>query len=58
MISTISFDTITARISDHNPIIHHDVLFWNIMMRGKTRLRDGAVSYNNGFGIEESESQY
>lgn len=51
-------DVIQAGISDHHPIIHNGVLFWNIMMKGKTRNHNGITSYNNGFGIVESENQY
>lgn len=48
-------DAITAKVSDHHPIIHNGALFWNIMMQGKKR---GEHEYNNGFGLEESEAQY
>jgi hypothetical protein len=51
-------DVIASSVSDHHPVIHHEALFWNIMMQGKKRLRRGVVSYNNGFGLEESEQQY
>jgi hypothetical protein len=51
-------DVITAKVSDHHPIIHNGVLFWNIMMQGRMRNGKGRVSYNNGFGIVENEKQY
>lgn len=49
-------DVITARVSDHHPVIHDGVLFWNVMMRA--RVREDKISYNNGFGIVESETDY
>lgn len=48
-------DVITAKISDHHPMIHDGVLFWNIMMQGNIR-KDGG--YNNGFGFIENDNQY
>lgn len=48
-------DVITEKISDHHPIVHDGVLFWNVMMQGKSRNGGG---YNNGFGIIESDAQY
>lgn len=48
-------DVITAKISDHHPMVHDGVLFWNVMMQGNKR-KDG--SHNNGFGLEESDKQY
>jgi hypothetical protein len=50
-------DVITAKISDHQFIIHNNFLFWNIMMQGKKRAGT-TDSYNNGFGIEETDKQY
>lgn len=49
-------DVINGNVSDHYPVIHDDVLFWNIMMQGKKRA--GTNSFNNGFGIVENEVQY
>jgi len=51
-------DVIAAKISDHHPIIHDGVLFWNIMMQGKIRNGHTGISYNNGFGIVETEEDY
>lgn len=52
-------DVIAAEISDHHPVIHDGVLFWNVMMQGKARVgRDKVVSYNNAFGIIESDKEY
>lgn len=51
-------DVISARISDHHPVIHSGALFWNIMMRGRLRQVKNVMSYNNGFGIVENEPQY
>src|ERR1700722_17893927 len=48
-------DVITAGVSDHHPVVHHGVLFWNVMMQGKARKSGG---YNNGFGIVETNKQY
>lgn len=49
-------DVVTARVSDHHPIVHDNVLFWNMMMQGNKR---GAGSgFNNGFGMIESDKQY
>lgn len=47
-------DVISGKVSDHHPIIHDGVLFWNVMMQGKKR----ANGYNNGFGIVESHVEY
>jgi len=43
-------DVITAKVSDHHPIIHNGVLFWNVMMKCNER--------NNGCGISESDKKY
>lgn len=51
-------DVITAQVSDHHPVIHNGILFWNIMMQGKLRKRDEIISYNNGFGIVETDDKY
>lgn len=51
-------DAITARVSDHHPIIHNGVLFWNIMMQGKMRRSGEGIGYNNGFGFIESDKEY
>lgn len=47
----------TDKKSDHKPVIHNRILFWNIMMQGKRR-NGKLASYNNGFGIVESDAQY
>lgn len=47
-------DVITNQISDHQPVIHDNVLFWNIMMQGKRR----GLGFNNGFGIVETDDAY
>ncbi len=51
-------DVVTAKVSDHHPIIHDKTLFWNIMMQGKMRKGLTENSYNNGFGIIETDAQY
>lgn len=51
-------DVITAKVSDHHPIIHDGVLFWNVMMQGRRRSGHAGASYNNGFGIIESDETY
>lgn len=51
-------DVITARVSDHHPVIHNGVLFWNIMMQGKMRVGKDNCSYNNGFGMIETDKHY
>lgn len=51
-------DVISSQISDHHPIIHNKVLFWNMMMQGRERLSKDGPSFNNGFGIVESEQEY
>lgn len=47
-------DVMTAQISDHYPLVHNDVLFWNVMMQGKQR----GNGFNNGFGIVEEPKDY
>jgi len=47
-------DVVSAKISDHHPVIHHGVLFWNVMMQGKSR----GTGYNNAFALIETEQQY
>ena len=49
-------DVITAKVSDHHPMVHDGVLLWNVMMQGAMRKSGSGV--NNGFGMIESESQY
>jgi hypothetical protein len=49
-------DVIAGRVSDHHPVIHNGVLFWNIMMQGRARGAKGG--FNNGFGMIETEKQY
>lgn len=49
-------DVITAKISDHHPIIHNGILLWNVMMQ--CRKRNGSNSFNNGFGIIETTTAY
>ncbi len=51
-------DVITAKVSDHHPIVHDGVLFWNVMMQGKLRNGRMGTSYNNGFGIVETDEHY
>lgn len=51
-------NVIEANISDHHPVVHNGVLFWNIMMQGKKKMKEGIISYNNGFGLDETEEQY
>lgn len=47
-------DVLAAQVSDHHPIVHAGVLFWNVMMQGKKR----GCAYNNGFGLVETDGQY
>lgn len=47
-------DVISAQVSDHLPVVHKNTLYFNMMMKCAQR-RD---SYNNGFGIEETDQQY
>jgi hypothetical protein len=49
------YDVITKQVSDHHPVVHDGVLFWNIMMQCKARNGHG---FNNGFGIIETELEY
>ena len=55
-------DVITAKVSDHHPIVHDRTLFWNIMMQGNRRKNNQhhsvSLSYNNAFGMVESEIDY
>ncbi len=51
-------DVVTAKISDHHPVVHDGILFWNVMMQGKLRNGRTGVSYNNGLGIIETDKQY
>jgi hypothetical protein len=50
----INSHILTAKISDHYPIVHNNVLFWNVMMQCKGR----GNGFNNGFGMVESDQQY
>jgi hypothetical protein len=49
-------DVISETVSDHHPVVHDGVFFWNIMMQCK--IRKNKVDFNNGFGIIESNRQY
>ncbi len=49
-------DVISGKISDHHPVIHDGVFFWNIMMQCNTR--GSGPSFNNGFGLIESDEKY
>src|SRR5579885_2074322 len=51
-------DVITAQVSDHHPLVHDGVLFWNIMMQGKIRSRGSKAGFNNGLGLIENDAQY
>lgn len=51
-------DVITAKVSDHHPVIHDGVLFWNIMMQGKLRNGRTGTKYNNGLAIIETDEDY
>lgn len=52
-------DVIEAKISDHQPVMHDGVLFWNVMMQGKLRKTNTlSLDYNNGLGIVEDEKKY
>jgi hypothetical protein len=51
-------DVISARVSDHHPMINDGTLFWNVMMQGKMHESKGSIRYNNGFGIVENDKQY
>ncbi|STX50681.1 Uncharacterised protein [Legionella busanensis] len=47
-------DVIASKISDHHPIVHNGILFWNVMMQGRKR----GNGFNNGFGIIENDADY
>ncbi len=49
-------DVISGKVSDHYPVVHDGVFFWNIMMQCNTR-GDG-TSFNNGFGHIENDRKY
>lgn len=49
-------DVISSQISDHHPIVHDGVLFWNVMMQGNKR--GNGVGFNNGFGMIENDETY
>lgn len=49
-------DVIAAKISDHHPVIHDGVFFWNIMMQ--CNIRGNGPNFNNGFGLVESDKDY
>lgn len=49
-------DVITAKVSDHHPIVHDGVFFWNMMMQCNTR--GNGYGFNNGFGIKETDEEY
>lgn len=49
-------DVISGKISDHHPVIHDGVFFWNVMMQ--CNIRGGGPSFNNGFGLIESDKKY
>lgn len=51
-------DVVTAKVSDHHPVLHDNVLFWNVMMQGKRRNKDNIIQYNNGLNLEESDGAY
>ncbi len=48
-------DVIRAQISDHHPVVHQNVLFWNVMMKANC---NNQGRFNNGFKIIESNQQY
>jgi len=47
-------DVITAKVSDHHPVIHGATLFWNMMMQGKQK----GIVFNNGIGLIETDADY
>lgn len=49
-------DVVTAKTSDHHPVIDHNLLFWNVMMQCAERKNGGG--YNNGFKMTEDDQQY
>ncbi|QDQ38905.1 hypothetical protein E3226_000060 [Legionella geestiana] len=49
-------DVISGKVSDHHPLIHDGVFFWNMMMQGN--MRSNRSGFNNGFGIIESDKDY
>jgi hypothetical protein len=51
-------DVISGKVSDHHPVVHHNVLFWNVMMQGNIRQNSTVLSYNNAFGLIETQDQY
>lgn len=49
-------DVISGKVSDHHPVVHDGVFFWNIMMQ--CNRRGGGPGFNNGFGLIESDKEY
>lgn len=49
-------DVVTTKVSDHHPVMHDGVFFWNIMMQCNTR--GGGPNFNNGFGLIENDKEY
>ncbi|MDP3561227.1 MAG: hypothetical protein Q8R83_03510 [Legionellaceae bacterium] len=49
-------DVVTQKVSDHHPVIHDGVFFWNVMMQ--CNKRGGGPGFNNGFGLIESDIEY
>lgn len=47
-------DVISRKISDHHPLIHEGVFFWNIMMQCNKR----GEGFNNGFALIEKDKAY
>ncbi len=36
-------DVISAQVSDHHPIVHYNVLFWNVMMKAMLHKEKGST---------------
>lgn len=51
-------DVVATQVSDHHPVIHDGVLFWNIMMQGKSQDKNGVIRFNNAFAITETDKKY
>lgn len=57
MLSLTGQNPMTAKLSDHNPLINNGIISFNMMMQAKWN--PAKKRYNNGFGIkEESQTQY
>lgn len=54
-------DVIDYQISDHRPLLHNNILFWNVMKQGGplfSPVTNKLIGYDNGFGFKENQQQY